>query len=1145
MFGSVEGLQRVAFGRRGACLLTLLLALACGGAEDARAATGTAVGTLQPEGYARLVFAFDSLPKAQARLQNGVLVIDFAQAVTLDTKALTRGLGDLVGVIRRDPDGSSLRIALTRPATLNVTEAGEALYVDLLPANWVGVPPGLPKDVIAELGRTAREIRKAQAKAAATAAMKLKPLTLEGATHPTFRRLVFGVDDALPVTMTRAGDAVAVTFGAAMPFDLPAAKAALPQEFASLGVKRTAGALTVMVPAASGVDVRDFREDGSYILDIDRAGNDRDASAAQPTPTPTPIPTPSAAPAEPQAAPAAPVRSSSAEAVRATPAVEVAMAAPAAAHPDEAPAAAIPAPAPSTPPAAPGHAEIRSARDTVRVVFPFAKSPAAAVFVRGRTVWAVFDDPAPMALDGLVSASGGVVSAVTQSALESGRLVKLTLREPRLVTAAVEGPSWIVSLGDDILDASQPVAFAADFSRNGRGALAAEVDRSGLVRAFVDPELGDRLLVATLPGPVQGLSRPRSFVEFGLLATAQGVAVTPIADDVRMVAGMDALRVERDDGLALSSGADAAAAAAAPPSRIVFDANAAAAAMAGPYREGERKLLDAAALAPPEERTAARLGLARFYAFRQMAAEAKAVLDVVTADDIVAERDPSVAILRAVAALDLGRPEVARELLAVPALTSNPEAALWRAQAEYDDNHPALARDALRAGQAALDRLPDAIRARFAELSIQLALDAKDAAAAAAAFDQLEVLPAIRGVAAREVLRGRILEALGRTDRALAAYAAVVRSGEPAPAAEATLRGAELGVASGRTSTADATATLERLVTGWRGDRIEGEGLARLAGLYADAERWRDAFGTLKTVATAFPEADETRVLQDNMQARFTDLFLGPAIDHLPKLDALALFYDFQELSPGGRRGDELVRRLSGKLVDVDLLDQASQLLDYQIDNRLTGAARAQVAARSALVHLMNGKPAEAARVLRKTRQADLPASLVRTRLLLEARALAQSGRVDLALEIADGADGTDGVRLKADMLWAANRWNEAGEALEASLGASWRAEEPLDRDQRSDVMRAAIALSLADDRLGLDRIRQKFAPKMAASADAQSFEVVTAPIEVRGAAFKEIARSIAATAALDGFLREYRARSAEEAPAMERAAETAAPRRG
>ena len=87
-----------------------------------------------------------------------------------------------------------------------------------------------------------------------------------------------------------------------------------------------------------------------------------------------------------------------------------------------------------------------------------------------------------------------------------------------------------------------------------------------------------------------------------------------------------------------------------------------------------------------------------------------------------------------------------------------------------------------------------------------------------------------------------------------------------------------------------------------------------------------------------------------------------------------------------------MIRRLADRLVSVDLLDQAAELLQHQVDHRLQGAARAQVATRLAVVYLMNRKPDRALATLQKTRAADLSNDLRDQRLLIEARAMSNLG---------------------------------------------------------------------------------------------------------------------------------------------------------
>ncbi len=145
-----------------------------------------------------------------------------------------------------------------------------------------------------------------------------------------------------------------------------------------------------------------------------------------------------------------------------------------------------------------------------------------------------------------------------------------------------------------------------------------------------------------------------------------------------------------------------------------------------------------------------------------------------------------------------------------------------------------------------------------------------------------------------------------------------------------------------------------------------------LARLYTEDERYRDAFQVMRTALRAHPNSEMTRRIQEDAAASFDSLFIAGKGDALPAIDALALFYDFRELTPIGRRGDEMIRRLADRLASVDLLTQAGELLQHQVDHRLQRAARAQVATRLAVIYLMNRKPDRAVAVLRATRMASL-----------------------------------------------------------------------------------------------------------------------------------------------------------------------------
>ncbi|MGB3504546.1 MAG: tetratricopeptide repeat protein, partial [Xanthobacteraceae bacterium] len=344
-------------------------------------------------------------------------------------------------------------------------------------------------------------------------------------------------------------------------------------------------------------------------------------------------------------------------------------------------------------------------------------------------------------------------------------------------------------------------------------------------------------------------------------------------------------------------------------------------------------------------------------------------------------------------------------------------------------------------------------------------------------------------------------------------------------AAEATLLDVALRQKRDEISAEDALNELETLSALWRGDGIEVQTLQQLSHLYADAGRFAEALAASKTATRLQPNSEAARQAQDEASALFAQLYLSPKGDSMSPIDALATFYDYRELTPIGRRGDEMIRRLADRLIGVDLLGQAAELLQYQIDHRLEGAARAQVAARLAMVYLMNHKPDRAITALRSTRIADLAGELRQQRLLLEARAQSDIGRRDLALEIIANMPGREAIRLRSDIYWAGRRWRESAEQIELYYGERWRNFKPLDAVEKGDVIRAAIGYALADDALGLARFREKYAPLMAGEADRAAFDMASKPASATNADLVKLAKMAGSVDTLDGFLREMQAR--------------------
>ncbi len=649
-----------------------------------------------------------------------------------------------------------------------------------------------------------------------------------------------------------------------------------------------------------------------------------------------------------------------------------------------------------------------------------------------------------------------------------------------------------------------------------------------------DPDVGDTLLVVTAFGPTRGFLKTQSFVEFRVLASTHGVVIQPLVDDLSVESLPDKVVIGRPPGLILSAGTGAQTSADPRPQGYRpfdpqvwgFDAEAS-------FRPREQELIRRVTEVPEKGLTTARLDLARFYLAQRMFAEAKAVLDVILAKPRPTPEHAAARVMRAVAQIMLTHYDSALKDLGDPSVRDEYDAPLWRALALAGLGRWSDAREGFKTLGTAAVTIPIELQRVATVAAVRALVETGDVAGADAKMTDLDALSVPRELEPTvDLLRGRIADALGHSGDALGFYARAAATPVSPSSVQAQLRKVVLEHATGKLRAADAITALESLALSWRGDDTEVETLQQLGRLYTKEGRYRDALQAMRNALRYHPHSQMTRQIQDEAAATFEALFLEGKGDRLSPVDALSLFYDFRQLTPPGRRGDEMIRRLADRLVSVDVLNQAADLLQHQIDHRLQGAARAQVAVRLASVYLMARKPDAALQALRDTRVTNLPAELHNQRLLLEARALSDTGQHDLALEVISNLQGKDVDRLRTDILWTARRWREAGEQIEREYGERWREFAPLTDTERLDILRAAIAYSLAEDQIGLDRFRDKYGPKMADGPDRRAFEVVTAPLGSAGAEFGDVAKQVSATSTLDQFLRELKTRYPDTAPA-------------
>ncbi len=1152
----------------------------------------------EEKGFGRLIFSFDRVPEYKVSSKSGVLVLTFSEKVNLNLDTVASRMPGYIIIARLDPDGRAVRLALTQELKINTILAGDKLFVDLLPSGWTGLPPGLPAEVIAELSRRARE---AEARARRKAAMKealddKNRLKLRVGRLPTFSRLSFQWNVPVSTQFSRKKNVVTLVFNRVARLDLGHLNADPPRFMKSIRREYLDAGMKVEITVDRFADVRGFREDNTYIVDITGEDNgptepavkavrgrqlvpplppvpkaaetvqalgkrsanpvpkssdgERKAVKAPPSVQPKMPPKPSLKAKVPTEETGKPVVATTEKPVEklaakrgvaakgtTEPAAKVApgmiRGKPGGKKPGRVKPASAPAeetPAKNRPGKEPLKATAELIGNSLKMTFPYRNMVPMAVFRRGPIIWVMFDSSETLNIADIRAKAGDRFERIDFIPGTDTQLLRFWLNERQIVSTSRDDKAWIVAVGDLVLERMQPLLLKRDLREDGRSLMRVKLPGAGRVHWLDDPVFEDRLAIVTATGPVRGVSKHYSFVEFNALATNQGVVVQPLADDLAVRINLETVLITRDEGLNLSDGLSQQYAAGQKGMSTAgkagyLDFKKWAKVPGDQVLALQNRLLVEANTEDKDKRSRIHLQQARLYLGRLLGPEALGALDLALENAPNLEVDPHFNAMRGVAALLSNRLKLAAKQLGVHGLQHDSHARLWRGLLNaYQNKWPAAWKE-FRGNTQFLEDFPPDVQAMLRPAIVHAALENGETGAAKAELHDMPEELAKKIPARIALLRGRVLEAQGQTQSALAAYDEAAAGKDRKIETRARFRAITLRYDLGKITIDDAIKELEGISYAWRGDDVELSVLRELAQLYVKKKRFRRALETMKMAVIAHARSPKSRLVQHDMETLFRDLFLHEKAEQLDPIKGLALFYDFRELIPPGRTGDDIIRKLANHLMMMDLFSQAEKLLSYQIENRLVGAARAQVAAQLALVYLTDHKPEKALKTIRRSRQAGLPKSLNRQRSLLEARALVELGRTGQAMELLGDMKGQDVERLKAEALWNGSNWQMAGEQYERILGDAWKRDGPLSDRERLDALRAAIAMTMADDRLGLERLREKYAAKMTRSPDGAAFTLITETENRHAADFREVASKVASMDTLEAFVKEMRAR--------------------
>ncbi|WP_286191923.1 tetratricopeptide repeat protein [Roseomonas genomospecies 6] len=1095
--------------------------------------------------FGRMVFDWPRQTGYSASVEGNTLVVRFDEPINAALDRTVSALPDYLSGVRIGGDGKTVTFDLKRPVTLKSFRNGNAVALDLTPA---ADPP-------AARGAKVETSAPAAAAPAAAAARSAGRVTVSADDTPQQSRLSFTWPEGVDYTLRRDGASATLLFDRNGTADLaPAAKANLRNIQNVEQFRQANGALAVTFAVPQDAEVKDGKSGRSVVIEVlnpgTRAGLPVNAAASDPAASPPPGATTTTV--RPQPAPPAPAA--------AAPAPTAAKPAPAPPPPKEAVAAATPAkpeavkvdPA-KLDPAKPDPAKAEPQGPTL--VFDAGGPASIAVYPRAGHLYIVFDKPLPIGAGKAIGGGAATVGAIEPVPATGGSAFRTRIGP--LVWPKIErqGTNWRIT-PTSRLSGTPPFELKIDpepdFLLGAR--LVVRAADAATVVTLSDPDVGDRLQIVPLPVPGNAIPESHRYADLELLPSYQGIVVRPIADAVTVRPVKEGVELTAAGGLHLSPMADAgnrpaaqAQTAALPPKpapggasntltpptdpkpvpagRRLFDLPAWKKGDLDHYTEARQNLQLGVVNAPDSERPRAQLDLARFYLANGFGQEAIGMMEVLQESQPDLEGWPEFRALRGAARFLAGNLDAAAEDFAHPNLANNGEAALWRAAIAADRNDWPAAQTGFKAAAPILNSYPDPILTKLATRAAEAALRTGDAPFAKRLLDRI----AERGGTDAEerpdvqYLRGLYYAQANEPERALEQLNAAYNSLDRYYRAKAGLALVNLQLAEGRMSPPAAAEQLAGLTFTWRGDELEMQIRQRMGEVLIAAGQYADGFNAMKDTAALVAETPRAEEITREMSRIFADLYKDGA-QKLPTIDALQLYDQFRELTPVGEAGDEVIRQLAERLISVDLLNRASDLLQHQVEYRLSGEDKARVGTRLASVRLLDNKPEEALRALELSNVPNLPADLVGERRLMQAKALAEMGRGDEALLLLSEDDGKPANSLRVDIAWRAQKWEAAAFALNKLIGPPPPPAQPITPATSQLVLNRAVALALAGDGTNLNLLRKEFGSAMTNGPDADAFRVLTRPEQALGLIDVNTVRSrVAEVDVFQKFLKNYR----------------------
>ncbi|MGV2432560.1 MAG UNVERIFIED_CONTAM: CDC27 family protein [Rickettsiaceae bacterium] len=653
-----------------------------------------------------------------------------------------------------------------------------------------------------------------------------------------------------------------------------------------------------------------------------------------------------------------------------------------------------------------------------QIIFPFESNVGAAIFSRGNYLWMVFDKRKNFYID-----NNSFIESWTQNADAHNTIIKITLKQKLAPQISKKDNNWIVKF--------------VEKSINPKNILKPELSGDNLVTIkklgkavnivdIRDDNIGDILRIVPVYNPNHGITSELNKLDYKILQSYQGIAIALVSDDVKI------LYNDKSDSLDISS-------------QYMLDtekenSHTTASTTILPFEESDLHeanflqtklfLYNNIILAEDDNaKQLAEIELAKFYFSHSMYHEALALLARAESISIKPVHTLNNLVIRALGLVFTNQSLGAREVFAE--LKNNYvhdnaiyEIKLWERYNEYllgnmSSKYIGVSDNKL------LAFYPDKIYWDLIFAELDIALFKRDTKLVDQILSNIRKTTDISVMNNIKYYKAKYFYLLNQPNLAEQLLEEVKQNAQNGKEfLMADLQLIKILYEQKSLDWISAVQKLNQLRFVWRGDKYEMQLLMAMALAYSQNDDLINAIRTYKYIVEAFGrQSDNNFFITSQIVELYRRIFLSDEMQELDDFSIVALFYEFKDYTPIGADGDKVVLGIARRMLNLDLLEMASSILEHQVMYRLRGADRMVTANHLALVLLMDKKPVQALKVLNDTDNENFGFAEHQKRTLLKAKALIDMERYEDALSyIGDTNLDSDTIMLKAEILFRSHK---------------------------------------------------------------------------------------------------------------------------